>query len=91
MANTEVDMEEGGVQKYVDCYWGEIEKTKKTTGQVPFPALVQVTVAVLGLPRNNVHCGRPFSVIWHVHTGCRGHANSTFTVQTQQRQVILRA
>ena len=45
MEDTEIDMEEGGVQKSVDRYWGEIMNIKTTMGQVRFTALAPVMVA----------------------------------------------
>ena len=46
MEDTEIDMEEGGVQKYVDRYWGEIMKIKTGMKQMRFPSLAQVMIAV---------------------------------------------
>jgi len=60
MEDTEVGMEEGGVQKYVDRYWGEITKLKTALGQMRFPALAQIMIAVLRLPYSNADCDRDF-------------------------------
>ena len=36
---TENGMEEDGVHKYIDRYWGEIMKIKAPIWQMPFPTL----------------------------------------------------
>ena len=61
MEDTEVVME-GGVQKYVDRYWGEVMKVTTVTGQMWFHILVHVMVAVFSLPYTNTGCERAFSL-----------------------------
>ena len=46
-------MEVGGVQKYVDRYWGEIRKIKTAIGQMRLPALVRIMADVLSLTQQH--------------------------------------
>jgi len=54
MEDTEIDMEEGGVQNSVARYWDEILKIKTAMGQMQFPTLGQVMIAVLSLLNNEM-------------------------------------
>ena len=68
MQDTEIGMEEGAVQKYVDRYWGVVTKIKTAMGRLRFPKLVQVMIAVLKLPHNNADCERVFPCLESVYT-----------------------
>jgi len=82
MDDTEIGMEEAGVQKSVHRYWGEIMKIKTAMGQMRFPTLVQVMVADVILPHNNVDCDRAFYVVHKVYTEGRQSCNTdTLIVQ----------
>ena len=84
MKNTEIAMEESGVQLYAGRYWGETMKIKTAMGQMLFLAFAQVTVAVFSLSRSNVDCDRAFSVVQKVHTECRQSLNANmFTALLQ--------
>ena len=60
MEDTEIGMEEDGVEKSADCYWGEIMKIKMAKGQMWFPTLAQLMVSVLSLPDSNADAERVF-------------------------------
>ena len=71
MDDTEVGLEESGVQKSVDRFWGKVMTMKTAMGETRFPTLTQVMVAVLSLPHSNADCERAFSVVRKIHTECR--------------------
>jgi len=70
MEVTEIGVEEGAVQKSVDRYWGEFMKINTAIGQMRFPELAQVMVAVLSLPHSNADCRKAFSFARKLHTEC---------------------
>ena len=82
MTDTKIGIEEDGIQKSVHPYWGEITKIKTATGQMGFPSLAHVIVAILSLPHSNADCESAFSG--------KCIQSITFTAQAQQRQIVLR-
>ena len=79
MEDVEIDMEESGVQKFVDRYWDEIVNMKPPMGHMRFHALVQVMAVVLSLSRHNVDWERPFSGVRKVHRKCHQNFNADTT------------
>jgi len=84
MEDTQIGMEKGRGQKFVDGYWGAIMNIKRTMGRMRFSALEKVTVAGLSLPYNNADCERAFSVVRKVYTEShQSHNADTLTALLQ--------